>query len=49
MRNKRLRNFLQNVALVLLTASALFLLTRMPMMRNIRLSDQVQTLFADGS
>ena len=46
MKNKLLRNFLQNVALVLLTASALFLLTRMPMMRNIRLSDQVQTLFA---
>ncbi len=46
MRNKRLRNFLQNAALVLLTASALFLLTRLPMLQHIRLSDQVQTLFA---
>ena len=46
MKNKRLRNLLQNAALVLLTASALFLLTRLPMLQNIRLSDQVQTLFA---
>ena len=46
MKNKRLRNLLQNAALALLTASALFLLTRLPMLQNIRLSDQVHTLFS---
>lgn len=38
MRNPRLRNLLQNTALALLTASALFLLTRLPILQNIRLS-----------
>lgn len=43
MRNPHLRNLLQNTALVLLTASALFLLTRLPLLQNIRLS--APTLF----
>lgn len=38
MRDPRLRNFLQNAALLLLTASALFLLTRLPLLQNIRLT-----------
>ena len=38
MRDPRLRGFLQNAALVLLTASALFLLTRLPLLQSIRLS-----------
>lgn len=38
MRDPRLRNLLQNTALALLTASALFLLTRLPLLQNIRLS-----------
>lgn len=46
MKKKRLRNLLQDLVLILLTASALFLLARMPMLRNIRLSAQMQTLFS---
>lgn len=38
MRNPRLRNLVQNTALVLLTVSALFLLARLPLLRSIRLS-----------
>lgn len=38
MTDKRLRNWAQNLALLLLTASALFLLTRLPLLQNIRLS-----------
>ena len=38
MTDKRLRNWMQNLALLLLTASALFLLTRLPLLQNIRLS-----------
>ena len=38
MRDPRLRNLLQNAALLLLTASALLLLARLPLLQNIRLS-----------
>lgn len=38
MRDPRLRDLLQNAALTLLTVSALFLLTRLPLLQNIRLS-----------
>lgn len=38
MRDPQLRNLLQNTALTLLTVSALFLLTRLPLLQNIRLS-----------
>jgi len=38
MSNKRLRNWCQNAALVLLTLSALLLLTRLPLLQNIRFS-----------
>ena len=38
MRDPRLRNWMQNAALVLLTASALFLLARLPLLQSIRLS-----------
>ena len=48
MSKKRLVNQLQNLALLLLTVSALFLLTRLPMVQNIRWPDQVPGLFAGG-
>lgn len=48
MSKKRLRNAVQNAVLVLLTLSALFLTARLPLLQNIRLSDQVQTLFPAG-
>lgn len=48
MSRKRLRNAVQNAALALLTLSALFLIARLPLLQNIRLSDQVQTLFPAG-
>ena len=38
MSDKRLRNWVQNAALALLTVSALLLLTRLPLLQNIRLS-----------
>mgnify|MGYP006968285072 FL=1 len=38
MRDPRLRNLLQNAALLLLTASALLLLARLPLLQSIRLS-----------
>lgn len=38
MTDKRLRNWMQNLALLLLTASALLLLTRLSLLQNIRLS-----------
>lgn len=38
MSDKRLRNMAQNAALALLTVSALFLLTQLPLLQNIRLS-----------
>lgn len=38
MSDKRLRGWVQNAALILLTANALFLLTRLPLLQNIRLS-----------
>lgn len=38
MTDKRLRGWMQNLALFLLTASALFLLTRLPLLQNIHLS-----------
>lgn len=38
MRDHRLRDLIQNAALALLTASALFLLTRLPLLQDIRLS-----------
>ena len=41
MKNKRLRGGVQNVCLILLTLSALFLLARLPMLREIRLPGQV--------
>jgi len=44
MTDKRLRNALQNLALVLLTASALFLLTQLPSLRGIQWTDRVQDL-----
>ena len=44
MSRKRLRNHLQNLALVLLTLSALFLLSRLSLLQNIRLP--AQTLFS---
>lgn len=44
MSDKRLRNLLQDMALVLLTVSALFLLTRLPSLRGIRWSGRVQDL-----
>lgn len=44
MSKKRLRDHLQNLALILLTLSALFLLTRLPMLQNIRWSQR--TFFA---
>ena len=46
MKNKRLRGGVQNVCLVLLTLSALFLLARLPMLREIRLPGQVPALFS---
>lgn len=48
MSRKRLKNAMQNAVLALLTLSALFLFTRLPLLQNIRLSDQVQTLFPAG-
>ena len=45
MQNKRLRGFLQNLALVLLSLSALFLLGSMPLF-HISWTDQVQSLLA---
>ena len=52
MTNKRLRNALQNLALLLLTASALFLLTQLPSLRGIQWTGRVQNLLgsapADG-
>ncbi|MBD5161287.1 MAG: hypothetical protein HDT14_04585 [Oscillibacter sp.] len=48
MSRKRLKNAMQNAALALLTLSALFLITRLSLLQNIRLSDQVQTLFPAG-
>ncbi len=44
MTNKRLRNALQNLALVLLTALALFLLTQLPSLRDIQWTGRVQVL-----
>ena len=46
MKNKRLRGGVQNVCLILLTLSALFLLARLPMLREIRLPGQVPALFS---
>jgi len=46
MTNKRLRNALQNLSLVLLTASALFLLTQLPSLRGIQWTDRVQNLLS---
>lgn len=46
MRNKRLRNALQNLALLLLTASALFLLTRLPSLRGIQWTDRVRDILS---
>ncbi|MDE7219049.1 MAG: hypothetical protein K2O45_05440 [Oscillospiraceae bacterium] len=46
MRKKRLRNAVQDLILILLTLSALFLLARLPLLRNIRLSSQVPALFS---
>lgn len=46
MKKKRLRGAAQNVCLVLLTLSALFLLTRLPMLREIRWPGQVPALFS---
>ncbi len=45
MNRKRLRDHLQNLTLLLLTLSALFLLTRLPMLQNIRWTNRVQTFF----
>ncbi len=44
MTDKRLRNALQNLALALLTASALFLLTQLPSLRGIQWPGRVQEL-----
>ena len=46
MKNKRLRGGVQNVCLILLTLSALFLMARLPMLREIRLPGQVPALFS---
>ena len=46
MSRKKLRNLIQDLALILLTASALFLLTRLPQLQNIHLSGRVPNLFA---
>ena len=48
MTDKRLRNALQNLALLLLTASALFLLTRLPSLRGIQWTDRVQDLLSSA-
>ena len=44
MSNKRLRNALQNTALLLLTLSALFLLTQLPSLRGIQWTGRVHAL-----
>lgn len=44
MTDKRLRNILQDLTLILLTVSALFLLTRLPSLRGIQWSGRVQDL-----
>lgn len=49
MSNKRLRNMVQNVALVVLTLSALFLLSRLPLLHNFRWSGQMQQLLSTGA
>lgn len=46
MRKRRLRNAIQDLLILLLTLSALFLLVRLPMLQNIRLSSQVPALFS---
>lgn len=48
MTDKRLRNAMQNLALLLLTASALFLLTRLPSLRGIRWAGRVQELLSSA-
>lgn len=46
MRNKRLRDAMQNLALLLLTASALFLLTRLPSLQGIQWTDRVRDILS---
>lgn len=48
MTNKRLRNTLQNLIMLLLTASALFLLTQLPSLRGIQWTDRVQGFLSPG-
>ena len=48
MTDKRLRNALQNLILVLLTVSALFLLTRLPSLRGIQWGSRVQDLLSSA-
>ena len=48
MADKRLRNALQNLALLLLTASALFLLTRLPSLRGIQWPGRVQDFLSSA-